>query len=47
MWVDSNVQLAMAAAKAISSAGAANGGKATRVHIVLPDVGEYSRSYRM
>ena len=40
MWVDSNVQLALAAARALAAAG-------KRVHIVLPDLGEYSRSYKM
>ena len=47
MWVDSNVQLAMAAAKAVSAGAVAAGGQPKRVHIVLPDLGEYSRSYNM
>lgn len=39
-FVDANVQLALAAAKQLAAAG-------RRVHIVLPDQGEYDRSYAM
>lgn len=41
LFIDSNVQLALAAAKVL----AANGQR--RVHVVVPDLGEYARSYKI
>jgi len=40
VFIDANVQLAISAAKQIAAAG-------KKVHVVTPDLGEYSRSYKM
>lgn len=40
VFIDSNVQLALAAAKRLAARG-------RKVHIVLPDGGEYDRTYKM
>ncbi|KAI8470773.1 MAG: hypothetical protein J3K34DRAFT_419381 [Monoraphidium minutum] len=40
LFIDSNVQLALAAAKKMAAAG-------KRVHVLLPDLGEYARSYKI
>eukprot|EP00878_Enallax_costatus_P031465 GHUV01034410.1.p1 GENE.GHUV01034410.1~~GHUV01034410.1.p1 ORF type:complete len:220 (+),score=38.50 GHUV01034410.1:158-817(+) len=40
LFIDSNIQYALSAAKQISAAG-------KKVHLVAPDFGEYARSYNM
>ncbi|KIY95122.1 hypothetical protein MNEG_12840 [Monoraphidium neglectum] len=40
LFIDSNVQLALAAAKKVAAAG-------KRVHVLVPDLGEYGRSYKI
>lgn len=40
LFIDSNVQLALAAAKQLAAAG-------KKVHVVVPDLGEYARSYKI
>lgn len=40
LFIDSNVQLSMAAAKSLAAKG-------RRVHVVMPDHGEYVRTYKM